>query len=42
LKTNAQILKPDSIAIWKYKGIYHEAVAQVGQWGDIVSVTVAG
>jgi hypothetical protein len=33
---------PDASAVWKDKGIYREADAQVGQWSDVVSVTVAG
>jgi hypothetical protein len=27
-------------AAWKYKAIYHYQDAQVGQWGDVISVTV--
>lgn len=29
-------------AVWKYKGIYREDDAQVGQWSDVASTTVAG
>jgi hypothetical protein len=29
-------------AVWKYKGIYREADAQVGQWSDVISTTVMG
>jgi hypothetical protein len=33
---------PTPGAVWKYKGIYREADAQVGQWSDVASITVAG
>jgi hypothetical protein len=33
---------PTPGAVWKYKSIYREADAQVGQWSDVVSVAVAG
>jgi hypothetical protein len=29
-------------AVWKYKGIYREADAQVGQWSDVATTTVMG
>jgi hypothetical protein len=38
----AALPAPGASAVWKYKGIYREADAQVGQWSDVVSTTVAG
>jgi len=38
----AALPAPGAGAVWKYKGIYREADAQVGQWSDVVSVAVAG
>lgn len=29
-------------ALWKYKGIYLQSDARVGQWSDVVSIPVAG
>ena len=33
---------PGTGAVWKYKGIFREADAQVCQWSDVVSIAVAG
>jgi hypothetical protein len=38
----AALPAPGAGAVWKYKGIYREADAQVGQWSDVVSIAVAG
>jgi hypothetical protein len=38
----AALPAPGIGAVWKYKGIYRENDTQVGQWSDVVSVTVAG
>jgi hypothetical protein len=28
--------------LWKYKGIHLQADQRVGQWSDVVSISVAG
>jgi len=38
----AALPAPGASAVWKYKGIYRETDAQVGQWSDVVSIPVAG
>jgi hypothetical protein len=38
----AALPAPGAGAVWKYKGIYRESDAQVGQWSDVATTTVAG
>ena len=38
----AVVPAPGAGAVWKYKGIFLEADAQVGQWSDVKSIPVAG
>jgi hypothetical protein len=38
----AALPAPGQSAVWKYKAIYRLNDEQVGQWSDVVSVTVAG
>jgi hypothetical protein len=38
----AALPAPGASAVWKYKGIYRESDAQVGQWSDVATTTVAG
>ena len=33
---------PGTSAVWNYKAIYRLHDEQVGQWSDVVSVTVGG
>jgi len=39
---NSPLPAPGSSAIWKYKAIYRYHDQQVGQWSDVVSITVSG
>lgn len=39
---NAPLPAIGTSAVWKYKAIYHHGDTQVGQWSDVVSITVTG
>ncbi len=39
---NSPLPAAGTSAVWKYKGLYMLHDAPVGQWGDVVSITVAG
>jgi hypothetical protein len=39
---NSPLPAPGASAVWKYKAIYRQRDDQVGQWSDVVSVTVGG
>jgi hypothetical protein len=34
--------KGGASATWKYRAIYHQRDDQVGQWSDVVTITVGG
>jgi hypothetical protein len=38
----APLPAPGAAALWKYRAIYRLNDAQVGQWSDVISVTVGG
>jgi hypothetical protein len=40
--TNDTCLLPEISSIWKYKAIYRLHDEQVGQWSDVISVSVGG
>jgi len=39
---NAPLPAPGTSAVWKYKAIYRYHDEQVGQWSDVISITVGG
>jgi hypothetical protein len=39
---NTPLPAPGTSALWKYKAIYRIRDEPVGQWSDVVSVTVGG
>jgi hypothetical protein len=39
---NAPLPAPGTSAVWKYRAIYRLDDQQVGQWSDVISVTVGG
>ena len=33
---------PGAAQVWRYRAIFHDATGPIGQWSDVVQVTVAG